>query len=201
MGFSDSNEISNGSSICCVATAAAMNAETPSSSDHPSPPPDISALRRLSQNLESLFDSSSSSDRFADAKILVGTEQVAVHRCLLAARSPFFKNAFSNSKEVELKLKDLAKDHEVGLDALIAVLTYLYSGKVRPLPKGVCVCVDDDCSHEACRPAVDFMVEVLYASFTFQVSELVALYQVILFYCVCSIGKVLKLYKLFLVSV
>ena len=30
----------------------------------------------------------------------------------------------------------------------------LYSGKVRPLPKGVCVCVDDDCSHEACRPAV-----------------------------------------------
>ena len=181
MGFSDSNEISNGSSICCVATAAATNAETLSSSDHASPPPDICALRRLSQNLESLFDSSSSSDRFADAKILVGTEQVAVHRCLLAARSPFFKNAFSNSKEAELKLKDLAKDHEVGLDALLAVLTYLYSGKVRTLPKGVCVCVDDDCSHEACRPAVDFMVQVLYASFTFQVSELVALYQVILF--------------------
>nr|XP_023904292.1 BTB/POZ domain and ankyrin repeat-containing protein NPR1-like [Quercus suber] len=178
MGFSDSNEISNGSSICCVATAAATNAETPSSSDHPSPPPDISALHRLSQNLESLFnDYSSSSDRFADAKILVGTEQVAVHRCILAARSPFFKNAFSNSKEAELKLKDLAKDHEVGLDALMAVLAYLYSGKVRPLPKGVCVCVDDDCSHDACRPAVDFMVEVLYASFTFQVSELVALYQ------------------------
>ena len=102
---------------------------------------------------------------------------------------------------MELKLKDLAKDHEVGLDALMAVLAYLYSGKVRPLPKGVCVCVDDDCSHEACRPAVDFMVQVLYASFTFQVSELVALYQVILFYCVFSIGKVLKLYKLFLVSV
>ena len=180
MGFSDSNEISNGSSICCVATAAATNAETLSSSDHPSPPPDICALRRLSQNLESLF-SDSSSERFADAKILVGTEQVAVHRCLLVARSPFFKNAFSNSKEAELKLKDLAKDHEVGLDALLAVLTYLYSGKVRPLPKGVCVCVDDDCSHEACRPAVDFMVQVLYASFTFQVSELVALYQVILF--------------------
>ncbi|KAF3962412.1 hypothetical protein CMV_013068 [Castanea mollissima] len=103
-------------SICCVATAAATNAETLSSSNHPSPPPDISALRRLSQNLESLFNDSSSSDRFADAKILVGTEQVDVHRCLLVARSPFFKNAFSNSKEVELKLKDLAKDHEVGLD-------------------------------------------------------------------------------------
>ena len=33
---------------------------------------------------------------------------------------------------MELKLKDLAKDHKVGLDALMAVLAYLYSGKVRP---------------------------------------------------------------------
>ena len=135
------------------ATAAATNAEMLSSPDHPSPPPDISALHRLSQNLESHFNDDSS-NRFANAKILVGTEQVAVHRCLLAAQSPFFKNAFSNSKEVELKLKDLAKDHKVGLDALMAVLAYLYSGKVRPLPKGVCVCIDDDCSHEACKPAV-----------------------------------------------
>lgn len=78
----------------------------------------------------------------------------------------------------EFELKELAKDHEVGFDALEAVLAYLYSGKVRPLPKAVCTCVDDDCPHVACRPAVDFMVEVLYASFTFQISELVALYQV-----------------------
>lgn len=75
-------------------------------------------------------------------------------------------------------MSELAKDHSVGLDALETVLAYLYSGKVKALPKGICVCVDEDCSHEACRPAVDFMVEVLYASFTFQVSELVALYQV-----------------------
>ena len=32
---------------------------------------------------------------------------------------------------MELKLKDLAKDHEVGLNALMAVLAYLYSDKVR----------------------------------------------------------------------
>jgi regulatory protein NPR1 len=31
--------------------------------------------------------------------------------------------------------------------------------------------VEEDCLHEACRPIVDFMVEVLYASFTFQISE------------------------------
>lgn len=71
------------------------------------------------------------------------------------------------------------RDYEVGFDSLVLVLAYLYCGKARPFPKGVCVCVDDDtCSHVACRPAVDFMVEVLYVSFTFRVPELVALYQV-----------------------
>ncbi|XP_050216605.1 BTB/POZ domain and ankyrin repeat-containing protein NPR1-like [Mercurialis annua] len=39
------------------------------------------------------------------------------------------------------------------------------------------VCVDEDCSHVACRPAVHFMMEVLYASCVFQVPELVTLYQ------------------------
>lgn len=78
---------------------------------------------------------------------------------------------------VKLELEELAKEFEVGFDSLVAVLGYLYSGKVRSLPKGVCVCVDDDCSHVACRPAVDFMVEVLYLSHTFQIAELVALYQ------------------------
>lgn len=78
---------------------------------------------------------------------------------------------------IKLRLEDLAKDFEVGFDSIVAVLGYLYSGKVRALPKGVCVCVDDDCPHVACRPAVDFMVEVLYLSHTFQIAELVALYQ------------------------
>ncbi|XP_041004937.1 BTB/POZ domain and ankyrin repeat-containing protein NPR1 [Juglans microcarpa x Juglans regia] len=181
IGFSDSNEISNGSSICCVTT----NAETLSS--EPSPPPDVSALRRLSENLESLFDSPGS-DYYADAKIVVtgssssNGREILVHRCILASRSPFFKNVFATSaKEIkgvaEFELKELAKEHQVGVDAVEAVLAYLYSGKVRPLPKAVCVCVDADCLHVACRPVVDFMVEVLYASYTFQISELVALYQ------------------------
>lgn len=89
-----------------------------------------------------------------------------------------FSGSAAKEKGAEFELKELAKDYEVGFDSLMAVLAYLYSGKVKPLPKDVCVCVDEDCSHVACRPAVDFMVEVLYASFTFQVPELVALYQV-----------------------
>lgn len=81
---------------------------------------------------------------------------------------------------VKLELKDLAGDFEVGFDSVVAVLGYLYSGKVRNLPRGICVCVDEDCSHEACRPAVDFVVEVLYLSHKFEIVELVSLYQVLI---------------------
>ncbi|CAI0387352.1 unnamed protein product [Linum tenue] len=175
-GSSDSNDIiSNGSSSCCVELQ-------PSSTSHQ---PEFAALHRLSRNLDSTFDPSSEFNFFADAKIVVpgggGGREVPVHRCILSSRSEFFRNVFCSAKENcdgRFELKELAKDYEVGFEPLVAVLGYLYSGTVRALPSGICECVDDDCSHLGCRPAVDFMVEVLYASFTFQVPELVALYQV-----------------------
>ncbi|CAI0387351.1 unnamed protein product [Linum tenue] len=174
-GSSDSNDIiSNGSSSCCVELQ-------PSSTSHQ---PEFAALHRLSRNLDSTFDPSSEFNFFADAKIVVpgggGGREVPVHRCILSSRSEFFRNVFCSAKENcdgRFELKELAKDYEVGFEPLVAVLGYLYSGTVRALPSGICECVDDDCSHLGCRPAVDFMVEVLYASFTFQVPELVALYQ------------------------
>ncbi|KAH7853005.1 hypothetical protein Vadar_031961 [Vaccinium darrowii] len=124
----------------------------------------------ISENLDSIFNSNS----YSDAKIAV-----AVHRCILSARNPFFKDIFSDKEQgVKLKLKNLAKDFNVSFDALVTVLVYLYSGRVRSLRlEGVCVCVDDECDHVACRPAVDFLAEVLYASFVFAIAELVALYQ------------------------
>ncbi|KAF3439623.1 hypothetical protein FNV43_RR17901 [Rhamnella rubrinervis] len=169
-GLSDSNEIvSNTSIICCLGQASSEN----------SPPNISSGLDRLSDNLDSIFGSNDF-DFFSDAKLVVSRgQEVPVHRCVLSARSPFFRNVFSASKDIDARfqVKELAKDYDVGFEALVAVLGYLYSGKVRSFPEGACVCVDEDCSHTACRPTVDFMVEVLYASFTFQVSELVALYQ------------------------
>ncbi|XP_059633131.1 BTB/POZ domain and ankyrin repeat-containing protein NPR1-like [Cornus florida] len=167
--FSDSNDIISGSSsICCVA-----NTESLSSA------PDTSALKRLSENLESIFESSPNFDFFADAKIVVsGGREVSVHRCILSSRSPFFKNVFcGKERDVKLELKELTKNFEVSFDSLITVLAYLYSGKMRPCPKDVCACVLEECSHVACRPAVDFMVEVLYASFAFEISDLVSVYQ------------------------
>ncbi|KAM1183292.1 hypothetical protein ACFX15_001589 [Malus domestica] len=88
--------------------------------------------------------------------------------------SEFFKNVFSTNDRgsstvtpsssvaaSRFELKKLAKEYDIGLDALLIVLGYLYSRKLRSLPKGVCVCVDNACTHVACRSLVDFMVEVL----------------------------------------
>lgn len=173
-GFSDSNEISGGSSgIYCVASTETLSKEVT--------PPDISALRRLSETLESVFESTDF-DFYSDAKIITTDgREISVHRCLLSARSLFFRNVFSGSAVKErggkFELKELAKDFDVRFESVVAVLGYIYTGKVKPLPEGVCVCVDEDCSHLACRPALDFMVEVLYVSFVFQISELVTLYE------------------------
>ncbi|XP_022732648.1 BTB/POZ domain and ankyrin repeat-containing protein NPR1 [Durio zibethinus] len=176
-GFSDSNEISNNSSTCCI--VAATDSETLASSESLNTP-DIAALQLLSRNLESLFKSTDSDSFYSDAKIALSSGlEVPVHRCILSARSSVFKTVFSGLQErgAKFELKELARDYEIGYDSLVAILGYLYTGRVTPLLKGVCVCVDDDCPHMACRPVVDFIAEVLYAAFTFQISELIALYQ------------------------
>ncbi|XP_077210486.1 BTB/POZ domain and ankyrin repeat-containing protein NPR1-like [Tasmannia lanceolata] len=167
--FSDSNE---NISISCISNSDSSSSEIS--------PPTIAALRRLSENLEILIQSPDF-NLYSDASIVIngGSLQVPVHRCILSARSPFFRQVFAaaNEKGGKVELKEFARDFDVGIDSLVTVLSYLYSGKVKPLPEEVCFCVDDGCSHIACRPAVNFMVEVLYASFTFQIAELVTLYQ------------------------
>ncbi|KAI4379549.1 hypothetical protein MLD38_005830 [Melastoma candidum] len=145
------------------------------------------ALSLLSDNLSSVVSSSSTFDFFADAKLLLpnpgaaaaAPNAIPLHRCILSARSSFFRSTFIEGK-VELELKELLgrDDVEVSQDAVVEVLGYLYGGKVRgPLVKGVCECVDEECCHVACRPAVRFLVHVLFVAYVFQVSELVGMYQ------------------------
>ncbi|KAF9613070.1 hypothetical protein IFM89_005518 [Coptis chinensis] len=164
------------SSTCCV-----CNTETLTSPEHLQQPElsQLTSLNRLSQNLETIFQSEDDFTFYSDAKIIVNeSQQLPIHRCILSARSLFFKSLFSEARdEVVFQLKDLVKDYKVGYDSLVGILGYLYGGKVKPLPYTVCVCVDDECSHIGCRPAVDSMLEVLYASFIFQIPELVALYE------------------------
>ncbi|GER36006.1 regulatory protein NPR1 [Striga asiatica] len=174
--ISDSNDVSGGnSSTCCAGTA-------PASPPLDQPILDADAIKRLSDTLESIFfDSSSPSDFdfFSDARLVAASgREIPVHRCILSARSPFFRNLFSSrERNAKLEMKEMMKEFAVGYDALVTVLGYLYSGKIRVSPNDVRVCVDDECSHLACRPAVAFMVEILYASFVFQISELVARFQ------------------------
>ncbi|KAL5698688.1 hypothetical protein ACHQM5_029688 [Ranunculus cassubicifolius] len=171
--LSDSNDINSGSSSISNETLSFSPSDT-----FPISPPDIAAFKRLSENLESIFDSPD----YSDAKITVfNSRDIPIHRCILASRSVFFKNLFANcgkkEKRLKFELKELAKDFDIGYDAVVLVLGYLYTGKVKALPRNVCVCVDEECEHLGCKPAVDSMVEVLYAAFVFQIPELVALYQ------------------------
>ena len=184
----DSYEISNQSSTI-LSAAAEPTDNTESSAVRPPElsPVDVSALQLLSINLESLFDSPEAF--YGDAKLILADErEVSFHRFIVAARSPFFKNALAAAAEkdpqksstagTKLDLKNIATDYEVGFDSVAAVMAYVYSGRVRPPPKGVSDCADEDCRHVSCRPAVDFMVEVLYLAFVFQIPELVTMYQV-----------------------
>ncbi|KAI3878297.1 hypothetical protein MKX03_021757 [Papaver bracteatum] len=142
--------------------------------------PEITALRRLSTNLESTFQSTDF-DFFSDAKIVLSdSREILIHRVILASRSPFFKSLFGKDKdEKKFEVKKLMSVGvvDVGFDSLSVVLFYLYSGKVKPLPREASACVDEECQHIGCRPVVDLMIQVLYASHVFQIPELVSLFQ------------------------
>lgn len=158
---------------------------------------DVEALRRLSDNLAAAFRSPEDFAFLADARIAVpggggGGGDLLVHRCVLSARSPFLRGVFARRAAAaaggggedgseRLELRELlgggGEEVEVGYEALRLVLDYLYSGRVGDLPKAACLCVDEDCAHVGCHPAVAFMAQVLFAASTFQVAELTNLFQ------------------------
>ncbi|KAF8684414.1 hypothetical protein HU200_044308 [Digitaria exilis] len=164
----------------------------------PSPPPaprttpaeaelEALRLRRLSDNLERLLDPAFLD--CADAEVALaagkGGAAVGVHRCILAARSAFFLDHFASlpppaavGEKPRLNLADLVPGGcHIGGDALVPVLGYLYTGRLKPPPQEATVCMDDACGHVACRPAIDFVVESMYAASGFQISELISLFQ------------------------
>ncbi|KAK3160609.1 hypothetical protein QOZ80_1BG0061860 [Eleusine coracana subsp. coracana] len=145
---------------------------------------DVQALRRLSENLAAAFRRPNDFGFLADARVVAapGAPELRVHRCVLCARSPFLRDFFARREEGEaaaVELRELVGEEvEVGHEALVLVIEYLYCGRVGDLPKAACVCVDDDgCAHVGCRPAVAFMAQVLFAACTFQVAELTNLFQ------------------------
>lgn len=150
---------------------------------------DAVSLERLSTNLERLLDPSFPNR--ADTEIVLasggsGGEPgaaaiVGAHSCILAARSSFFLQYFSSipaGEKARLNLSDMVPGgRHIGRDALVAVLGYLYTGRLKVPPDQKCV--DDTCRHEACRPAIDFVVESTYAASGFEIPALVSLLLVI----------------------
>ncbi|KAL7089645.1 hypothetical protein ACP275_13G197300 [Erythranthe tilingii] len=173
ISFTSPSHISNESTVNKVHTSvgseAVLDLETIS-------------LSKLSSSLGQLLCDSGSD--FTDADIVVEETSVGVHRCILAARSRFFDELFRKDKGIvgkegkpKYRMADLLPYGKVGYEAFVIFLNYLYTGKLRPSPVEVSTCVNSVCPHDSCRPAIDFVVELMYASTIFQVSELVSLFQ------------------------
>lgn len=172
--FASSSYVSNGSSYNNV--SATFSNDPSANSDHIS-------LSKLSANLEKLVVDSDYD--YTDAVIVVEDMEVGVHRCLLAARSQFFHELFKQKLDGSTKdgkpkycMSQLVPFGEVGIEAFKVILNYLYTGKLKPSPPEVSTCVDETCAHDACGPAVNYAVELMYASATFKMKELVLLVQV-----------------------
>ncbi|TXG48277.1 hypothetical protein EZV62_027571 [Acer yangbiense] len=173
LSFTSSSHLSNGSVGHNISSSSAI--EMGSNLE-------VISLSKLSSSLEQLLVDSTCD--YSDADIIVEGIPVGVHRCILVARSTFFHDLFkrekgSSDKEGKPKycMSQLLPYGKVGYEAFLIFLSYLYTGKLKPSPMEVSTCVDNVCAHDACRPAINFAVEMMYASSIFQVPELVSLYQ------------------------
>ncbi|CAN1150866.1 BTB/POZ domain and ankyrin repeat-containing protein NPR1 [Linum perenne] len=174
LSFTSSSHLSNGSITHNLPNSPVSEA-TPSL--------DVISLTKLSLNLESLLTDSSIGD-YSDAEIVVEGKSVGVHRCILAVRSKFFHELFKGDKgekgkegKPKYSMKDILPYGKIGYEAFLVFLSYLYTGKLKPFPMEVSTCVHAPCAHDACRPAINFAVELMYASSIFQLPELVSLFQ------------------------
>ncbi|CAA0808426.1 Regulatory protein NPR3 [Striga hermonthica] len=174
LSFASSSYLSSGSS----------NNNMPSTTGHElGTSLELLSLSKLSSCLENLV--ANPEYDYSDAEIVVEGFSVGVNRCILAARSEFFHELFKkpyNGKVKEGKkpkyvLKELLPHGKIGHEAFMVILSYMYTGKLRPSPPEVSTCVDESCAHDACGPAINYAVEILYASVTFRIKELIMVVQ------------------------
>ncbi|KAM1919908.1 hypothetical protein ACFX15_023788 [Malus domestica] len=176
LSFSSSSYLSNGSSSNHVSASASASSQPAPSFEH------YLSLSKLSDNLEKLLLDHEYD--YSDAEIVVEGDTVGVNRCILASRSQFFQDLFRKGSDDAKKegkprylMSELVPNGRVGYEAFKVFLNYLYTGKLNPSPGEVSTCVDDRCPHDACGPAISYAVELMYASSTFQMKELVQLVQ------------------------
>nr|BAJ86173.1 predicted protein [Hordeum vulgare subsp. vulgare]BAJ94508.1 predicted protein [Hordeum vulgare subsp. vulgare]BAK03697.1 predicted protein [Hordeum vulgare subsp. vulgare] len=207
--FADSSSyLSNGSSPCSVALAPLPAADGwggggGGGGGGSSSNVEAVSLNRLSNNLESLLLDSDLDCSDADIHVADGGPPIPVHRCILGARSSFFKDLFrargnrtdgavtaSASASAtgggaggdvtgrpQYKMEDLVPGGRVGREAFLGLMRYLYTGRLRAAPLDVVSCADLVCPHDSCPPAIRFAVELMYAAWTFRIPELMSLFQ------------------------
>ncbi|KAH9705976.1 BTB/POZ domain and ankyrin repeat-containing protein NPR2 [Citrus sinensis] len=132
-------------------------------------------LRRQSSNPE---------EPLLDAEIVVDGKSVAVNRSILSARSRFFHWLFHLSSDGSVSegkpkylMTDLVPYRKVGYEAFNDILHYLYTGMRKAPPSEVFTCVDDTCVHLVCPPAINYVIESIYASAAFKMTEVVSVYE------------------------
>lgn len=147
--------------------------------------PDLLSLSKLADSLDKLLVDDNYN--YSDVEIVVDGISVGAHRCLLAARSRFFHELFKegngdNAREGKPRylMSELVSNGHVGYEAFNLLLSYMYTGRLKGFPVEVSTCMDSRCEHDACLPAINYAVELMYASATFQITEFVMLIQVFL---------------------
>ncbi|XP_006437097.2 BTB/POZ domain and ankyrin repeat-containing protein NPR2 isoform X1 [Citrus clementina] len=135
-------------------------------------------------NLNLRRQSSNPKETWLEAEIVVEGKSVAVNRSILSERSQFFRRLFNlrNDGKARYLLTDLVPHGKVGYEAFKDTLHFLYTGMIKESPPEVSTCVDDACAHFACPPAINYGIELMYASAAFQMKELVVLSEFRLLY-------------------
>ncbi|KAJ7960633.1 putative Regulatory protein NPR1 [Quillaja saponaria] len=177
------NEVSSSLTFASSYLSNGSSNENMSTSNDPGLSIENLSLSKLSGNLEKLLIDPEYD--YSDAEIVVEGISVPVHKCILASRSQFFHEIFKKGNDSFAKeegkpryvMSELVANGVVGYEAFNVFLHYLYTGKLKPSPPEVSTCIDEACAHDACRPAINYAVELMYASATFQMKELILLVQ------------------------
>ncbi|XP_024400787.1 regulatory protein NPR6 isoform X2 [Physcomitrium patens] len=144
--------------------------------------PEDQSLKTLSADFLALLDKGQA---FSDVTFKVEDRHVFAHRCVLAARSPFFRMVFCddqqlNSAQPRPGIPNVISVGVVGYDVFMLLLQFLYSGNYSnffsPQNCGR-QCKDKSCWHTHCSSAVEFGLDTMKAALFFGLDQLSTLTQ------------------------
>ncbi|XP_002977926.2 regulatory protein NPR5 [Selaginella moellendorffii] len=132
-------------------------------------------LKQLSSDLLNLL---ANGQAFSDVTFTVEGRPVYAHKCVLAARSQFFRMIFCSSEaSQDIPGRPPIPVGIVGYDVFMLMLQFLYSGQLSLVPPHPTGCKEGACWHVYCRSAVDFALEALHAAQVFSIEQLSILVQ------------------------